>query len=57
MNMLSVVYRNGIMKRYANGRRISNAKWDQVNTASRNKSCFQTYSKNGRLFHRHVVTL
>ncbi len=57
MNMLSVVYPDGTMKRYANGRRITNAKWDQVNTASRNKSCFQTYSKNGRLFHRHVVTL
>ncbi len=57
MNMLSVVYRNGIMKRYANGRRISNAKWDEINAASRDKSCFQTYNKNGRLYHRHVVKL
>lgn len=57
MNMLSVVYSDGTKKRYANGRRITNAKWDALNVASRNKSCFQTYQKNGRLYHRHVVNL
>ena len=58
-DMLEVIGKDGSAKRYINGRRTTNSRWDLCQCYARmggSLDCFITrIAKDGRVFHRHVA--
>lgn len=60
LNMLQVINpgatKDGTYcKRYINGRRVGNMRWNLAECHATVKECYSTETKNGKHYHRHVA--
>lgn len=59
LNMLEVLAPGvdgpGYCKRYINGRRVGQMRWDLAGAHAQAKDCFQTTKRKGKWYYRHVI--
>lgn len=59
LNMLEVINPNATganyCRRYINGRRVGQMRWNLANVHAQVKECFSTTGKGGNWYHRHVI--